>query len=171
MTTQSVIDLLPADLQSKIRPGISMGLRGKNKSIDIFHVLWELDNTTITRVGMAAYAKPEAAPDRLMLRFNKQVVTMSEGHNHVELGRGEGCDLLVRNKLASREHASIEYSYGKFLLTDHSANGTYVRFGNNQDILIKHQQVVLHSSGKFSFGQPFSEDMTDVVEYILYRST
>ncbi len=170
MTTQAVIDQLPEDLKVKARPGISMGLRGKHLSIDTFHILWEMDNTMITKVSMKGFRKPEGAPDKLMLRYNKKVMTMSEDLKHIVLGRGEGCDLLVHSKLSSRQHATIEYNYGKFLLTDHSVNGTFVRFGNNQDIMLKHQQIVLHSGGKISFGQPFSDAHNEVVEYILYRS-
>jgi hypothetical protein len=171
MTTQAVIDLLPEEFREKTRPGISMGLRGKDASIETFQILWEPDHSSVTSISMKAYAKPEGVPDKLMLRYNKsKVLIMSEDIKHVVLGRGDGCEILVRNKLASRQHAGIDYNYGKFLLTDHSANGTYIRFGSNADVLIKHQQVVLHSGGKLSFGQPISEDGTDVVEFILYRS-
>lgn len=92
---------------------------------------------------------------------------MSEKLKSVVLGRSGECNLVIRNNLASRQHARIEYSFGKFLLIDHSANGTYTRFSDGQVIHLSHQQVVLHGAGTISLGQPFSEGPSEVIDYIL----
>jgi pSer/pThr/pTyr-binding forkhead associated (FHA) protein len=133
----------------------------------VFQILWEQENTTSTRIGIPAYRKPAESRFELLLRYRQQVITVSENLKSVVLGRGEGCDLIIRNNLASRQHARIEYSFGKFLLTDHSSNGTYIRFSDDQIIQLNQQQVVLHGTGAISLGLPFSVDPTEVIEYIL----
>jgi adenylate cyclase len=167
MTTQALVDQLPDPLRQKARPVMRTEFRGKGKAFDVFQVLWEQENTICTRIGMSAFRKPAESRHELMLRYHLQVINMSEKMHSVLLGRGDDCDVMIRNSMASRQHARIDYSFEKFLLTDHSANGTFVRFSDKQVIQLNHQQIVLHGAGEISCGQPFSEDSNDVVEYIL----
>jgi pSer/pThr/pTyr-binding forkhead associated (FHA) protein len=81
------------------------------------------------------------------------------------LGRGDTCDLIIQSTFASRQHARIELSFGKFIITDHSANGTYIRFSDNQVIQLAHREIMLHGTGAISLGQPFSDGPTEVIEY------
>jgi class 3 adenylate cyclase len=167
MTTQAVVDLLSMDLRKKARPVMNTELRGKKKSIDVFHILWERDNTQFSGIVMSEISMPAGTRNELTLRYQQNVMTVNDKQKVVVLGRGDSCDLVIRNNLASRQHASIEYNHGKFLLSDHSANGTFIRINKNQDILLNHQQVVLHGGGEISFGKPFSESSSEVIEYIL----
>lgn len=167
MTTHTVVGILPAELRKKARPVRRTVFRGKDSTVDVFQILWEQESTTSTRIGMPAYRKPAEPRHELLLRYRQQVVTLSENLKNVVLGRGDDCDLIIRNILASRQHARIEYSFGKFLLTDHSSNGTYIRFSDDQIIQLNQQQIVLHGAGAISLGLPFSENPTEVIEYIL----
>jgi adenylate cyclase len=137
------------------------------EATDVFQIAWEQEDTTSTRVGMSAFRKPTGARNELVLRYRQQVITLSEQRKSIVLGRGDDCDLVIRDNLASRQHARIEYNFGKFLFIDHSANGTYIRFSDNQVILLSHQQIVLHGAGTLSLGQHFSESPSEVIEYIL----
>lgn len=169
LTSQTVVDLLPGALQEKTRPVMRAELKGKEETLGVFQVIWEKDDTMSTRIGMSAFRKPNdgQAPHELILRYHQQVLTLSEQLRSALLGRGDTCDLVIQNNLASRQHARIEYSLGKFLLTDHSSNGTFIRFADNQIIQVSRQQIVLHGSGTISLGQSFSELPTEVIEYIL----
>lgn len=169
LTTQSVVDKLPTELRKKARPVMRAELRGKESTLAIFQLVWGKDDTMRTRIGMSAFRKPAEALSRheLLLRYRQQILTLNEQLRSVLLGRDDTCNLVIQNKLASRQHALIEYNFGKFLLTDHSANGTYIRFSDGQIIQLNHQQIVLHGAGQISFGQPFSEATNEVVEYIL----
>ncbi len=169
LATQEVVDMLPAELNKKARPVMRAELRGKENATAVFQILWEKDDTMSTRIGMSSFRKPAEAQFKheLLLRYHQQVLSLNEQQRSALLGRGDTCDLVIQNKLASRQHARIEYSYGKFLLTDHSANGTYVRFSDNQAVQLHQQQIVLHGSGSISLGQAFTESPTEVIEYIL----
>jgi adenylate cyclase len=169
LTTQTVVDMLPAELRKKARPIMRTELRGKESTLAIFLIPWEKEDTMSTRIGMSALRKPAESLSRheLLLRYREQVLTLNEDFKSVLLGRDEACNVAIKNKLASRQHALIEYNFGKFLLTDHSANGTYVRFSDNQVVQLNNQQIVLHGAGQISCGQAFSEAPTDVVEYIM----
>ncbi len=167
MTTQAVVIRLPEKLRIQTRPVMRTEFHGKVEATDVFQIAWEQEDTTSTRVGMSAFRKPTGARNELVLRYRQQVITLSEQRKSIVLGRGDDCDLVIRDNLASRQHARIEYNFGKFLLIDHSVNGTYIRFSDNQVILLSHQQIVLHGAGSLSLGQHFSESPSEVIEYIL----
>ncbi|MBI4807522.1 MAG: adenylate/guanylate cyclase domain-containing protein [Nitrosomonadales bacterium] len=169
MTTHKVVDMLSEELRKKTRPVMRTVFRGKEKAFDVFHILWEPEDTTSTRmrIGMSASRKPAESRHELMLRYHQQIITVSENLKHVVLGRGNDCDIVIRNNLASRQHARIEYNFGKFLLNDQSVNGTYIRFSDGQVIQLNQQQIVLHGAGTISLGEPFSEEPGEVIEYLL----
>jgi class 3 adenylate cyclase len=167
LTTQAVFDSLPAKLRSKVRLVSRAEFRGKEETIDVFQVNWELDSTVTTRIGLPKFRKPMAARHELLLRYRQQILTVDEQHKSIVLGRGDACSLILQSNFASRQHASIDFSFGKFVVTDHSANGTYICFSDNQIIHLTHQAVMLHGTGTISLGQPFSENLSDVIEYLV----
>ncbi|MBI5891852.1 MAG: adenylate/guanylate cyclase domain-containing protein [Nitrosomonadales bacterium] len=167
LTTQAVVDMLPERMQIQARPVMRAGFRGKADTTDVFQFHWEREDTTRTRIGLSAFRKPTGSRKELVLRYHLQVLTLGEQQKNLVMGRSDDCDLVIRNNLASRQHARIEFNFGKFLLIDHSVNGTYIRFSDNQVIMLSHQQIVLHGAGTISFGQAFSEAPTEIVEFIL----
>ena len=126
MTTHALVEMLPEKLQIQARQVMRTEFRGKVEATDVFQISWEHEDSTRTRIGMLAFRKPAGTRNELVLRYHQQVVTLSETNKSLVLGRGNHCGLVIRDDLASRQHARIEYSFGKFLLTDHSVNGTYI---------------------------------------------
>lgn len=167
LTSQAVIGELPDKLLKYTRPLQRTAFRGKQESFDVFQVLWEQEDTTSTRIGTQSYRKPALSRNELMLRYETNVCTLGEQHRSAILGRSEDSDLVILDNLASRQHARIEFNFGKFLLTDHSANGTFVRFSDGQIIELNHQQIVLHGAGAISLGRNFEEAGGDVIEYLV----
>jgi class 3 adenylate cyclase len=167
MTTQTIVDLLPEELRKKTRPVRRSIFRGKGKPFEVFHVHWEQERTTSTRIGRAVYRKPAESKQELMVRFRQKVVMVNEKNHCVVLGRDESCDMVIQTGLASRQHARLEYSYGKVLLTDFSKNGTFVRFSDGQVVHLIQQQVVLHGAGAISLGQPFTTEPGEAIEFLM----
>jgi len=167
MTTQAVADALPAQLRGKVRQVSRAEFRGKEEAMDVFQVNWEQDDTMSTRIGLPQFRKPTEARHELLLRYHQQITTIDEQHKSVVVGRGDTCDVIIQSTFASRQHARIEYSFGKFVITDHSANGTYIRFSDQQVIHLAHQEIILHGTGAISLGQPFSDGPVEVIEYLV----
>lgn len=167
MTTRAVAEVLPMKLRGRMRQIMRAELRGKQEALDVFQVSWEQDDTMSTRIGLPQYRKPADSRNELMLRHGQQTVVLGERRRSAVLGREDSCDIVIPSGFASRQHARIEFSFNKFTLTDHSSNGTYVRFGDGQVIQLAREQIVLHKSGSISLGEPFSEDPAELVEFIL----
>lgn len=167
LTTQVVADALPADLRHKVRQVTRAEFRGKEEVLDVFQVNWEQDDTLSTRIGMPKFRKPTETRHELLLRNHQHVITVNDNHKSIVLGRSDNCDLAICSNFASRQHARIEFNFGKFVFTDHSANGSYIRFSDNQVIHLAHQEIMLHGTGTISLGQPFSENPAEVIEYLV----
>lgn len=57
LTTQAVVDALPAGFSDKTRPVMRAAFRGKQDSFAVFQILWEPDDTLYGRIGQAAFRK------------------------------------------------------------------------------------------------------------------
>jgi class 3 adenylate cyclase len=167
MTTHTVVKALSDEQRKKTRPVMRTVFRGKAKAFDVFHVHWERERSPEGRVGKSTYRKPAESRQELMLRYNHKVMTLNEQTQYAVLGRGENCDIIINNSLASRQHARIEYSFGKTLLADSSKNGTFVQFSDGKQIRLNNQQIVLHGAGVISLGQPFSKNPTELIEFLM----
>ena len=81
------------------------------------------------------------------------------------LGRGEQNDVIVNNKSASRSHASIEFRQRKFVLIDHSTNGTYISMDNGEKFFAHREEIHMHGQGMISLGKDVSKSVSDLIQY------
>jgi predicted component of type VI protein secretion system len=79
---------------------------------------------------------------------------LGEAHRSVILGRAEENDLVVRLPVVSRLHARIEFRNGRFVLSDMSANGTYVISADGAMNFLLRESQELIGTGTFSLGDP-----------------
>ena len=165
LTTRAVSEALPADLRDKMHQIMRAELKGKQEQLDIFRVAWEADDSQSTRIGTPTFRKSRDGDTRLTLHYSGQSFTIDEQNKSAILGREAACDILVKHDFASRQHARIELRFGKFIITDQSTNGTYVRFSDGHTVHLVREELVLHSSGTISLGRPYSGNPEGLVEF------
>lgn len=166
-TTRATVEQLPPELKDKVRPIFRTGLKGKQEEVDVFRVLWELDDTLSTRIGLPLERRPHEGQPELQLQYRGHSYKLGDQQRSVVLGRGQDCEIVICSNLASRQHARLEYRFGKFVLIDHSVNGSYIRFKEGQVVHLAHEEAILHGSGTISLGQPFSEGPTELLEFLV----
>ena len=137
-------------------------VKGKEQPIDVYDVTWEKTDE-LTRIVEHSTTNPSG--NTLTLRYGDNIVKLSStSMPSAKLGRGASCDLVILSPQASREHCSIEYNRGKFIFTDHSANGSYIR--HNQTELFFHQErIPLLGQGQISLGEPSNNNSEFLLEY------
>lgn len=167
MATLQATEALPSKLRSKVRQVMRAKARDNHNGFDIYLVTWEHDDTTISRIGLPKLREPGEARNELLLRYHHQLLVVSAQRPSIVLGRGESCDLVIRDSQASRQHARIELYFNKFVFVDYSANGSYIRFSDKRAVQLLHQELTLQGSGTISLGRPFTDNPTEVVEFIL----
>jgi hypothetical protein len=127
---------------------------GKLQPIDIVDVLWQEDTSNVTMVQRAI--RLDAGPGdktRLLLRYRAQVLELDPLSPPFTLGRDSNSSLVVDAEWVSRNHALIEYKRGYFVISDRSTNGTYVKFGEDDELRLHRDEVLLRKSGAISLGQ------------------
>src|SRR5690625_7701815 len=62
-------------------------------------------------------------------------------------------DLQIVSGLASRDHCHIVFRRGKYVLVEHSTNGTYVKIANQTEIYLRREALPLLGSGYISLGR------------------
>ncbi len=98
-------------------------LRGKTGLIDVFEVIWQAQEATF--IGQPPWLSAEAAA-RLVVTVGDERIELGEERRALTVGRDARNDIVLTEITVSRTHARIEYGNGRFMLTDHSANGTFV---------------------------------------------
>jgi len=165
MTTHAVFNELPEHLRGNLRQILRAELKDKQERLEIYQVISSPGDVLNPRSGISSNRKSTDVKDELLLRNLDQLVKVSQESRSVTLGRGDTCDMPVRNDLASRLHCYIELRLGKFMLVDQSTNGTYVQFSDGSEQLISREEIILHGEGVISLGVQ-SEDMPDeVIEF------
>jgi predicted component of type VI protein secretion system len=88
----------------------------------------------------------------------------------VSIGRDDVCELTVAAKYASRSHANLEFRRGKFVLADHSTNGTYVKLNEQNNIFIRREELPLIGEGYISLGEEYKkENITNIYFSVMQR--
>lgn len=60
---------------------------------------------------------------------------------------------MINHSGASRIHATIERRRDKWVLIDHSTNGTFVTFAGERELRLHREELILRGDGIISFGQ------------------
>jgi hypothetical protein len=107
-----------------------------------------------------------SAPREAVLRLVYRETTLELGlaRRSIVLGRDASADLVVADPKASRAHCSIELRQGKFVLTDRSANGTYLTIDGDQEMVLRREEAMLRSHGVIVLGQS-STKATELVQF------
>lgn len=158
ITTHTLISKLDKDLSRYIRLFDKTKLKGKEEQQDIYQIAWEQDSRITEVFSLQDTLETLDSSVMLVLQYSdqEQVISNNEVDAPVSLGRG-GCDIKVKSNCASRLHADLDFRRGKFVLIDHSTNGTYVRFNGQDEVFIRREDIPLMGEGTISLGETTNE--------------
>ena len=146
IATQQTVDALGPVLQMSARPLDRVSVKGQTETVAVFDYQWgKHGEATIVGVPVAKVnrwrLKAPPGQDEVWLESDIE----AERHcSRPPLGLGT-CQ--VANQAASRQHATIEVRGDKFVLVDHSVNGTYVAWGTTETCL-KREEMILPPKGR-----------------------
>lgn len=101
----------------------------------------------------------------LRLRYDGDVVLLNERKTTIRMGRDTTCDLIIRDRRASRNHATIERRGSQVFLIDKSTNGTYVVMEGMPEHFLKHSECVLRGKGVIAFASSSTTPDADCAEF------
>ena len=139
-------------------------VKGKRVEIEIVELGWRRSSGDPFTTEQATV--PEGAgKSRMVLRNDGREVVIDSARTTFTIGRDAVNDLPLSSRKASRQHARIEWRRDKFVLFDHSTNGTYVTVEGEQEVLVKHESFLLRGRGLLSIGEPAATRGRGTIEY------
>ena len=162
ITTEDTVNQLSPILRHRTRHLVSVPVKGKSGEIAVYEVLWQ-DTDDLTIHGVR-FSKEDAA--RLVLRHEGRETRLDgDTPGTLTLGRDSTCDIVVADRRASRHHARIERRRGRFVLVDHSSNGTSVRIAGELEVVLWREELMLRSSGQIALGHSTGDPDAVLVEF------
>ncbi|HEY0180303.1 MAG TPA: adenylate/guanylate cyclase domain-containing protein [Dokdonella sp.] len=142
----------------------SVRVLGKQAPVEIVDVLWQEDAAGVTTVQRVVASDDASDRARLVVRFRSQVFELDEA-TPFSIGRDPTSSLVVETEWVSRNHALIEWKRGYFMLADRSTNGTWLRIGDDDELLVHRDETHLRRGGTIRLGQAHQADAPDLVYF------
>ena len=149
-------------LRGRLRELDVLALKGKEKGVRVFELLWQESSDDLTTVGNRPLPRTAS---RLELRHGAREIGIDAATSVVTLGRDPGNDVVLVDRLASRLHGRIERRRDKFVLVDQSSNGTFVTIDGEPEIQLRREEMILRGRGRISFGHSISVDSAETVSF------
>lgn len=167
LCTESVIaQLSTAEVIEKTRKYDRISVKGKQNSLEVHMYTWEQESD-ITNLATGTITNPfkTNAEEGLLLTYRSHTTRLDQDSKPLNIGRGRECDLRVQGDLISRYHAQIAVRRGKFVLSDQSTNGTYVRTLDGQNFFLRQDELTLVGSGVVSLGKNIDKSQDNLLYY------
>jgi len=162
ITTEDTGNRLAPLYRAWMRKLYSIEIRGRSGEVALCELVWRADDSA------TQYARNRAsetgAKSALTLRYKGQKIVRRREKEMITIGREDTCGLVITENDASRQHCTIERRKDKFVLSDHSANGTFVTIEGEKEVELQREDFVLSKRGVITFGQPRAS-ATDIVEF------
>jgi adenylate cyclase len=162
ITSDETASVLGPVYRNFIRRLYSIQVKGKAEEVGLSEIVWRQTADMTAFAGARATAKPQQTV--LKLKYRDKEITRRRDNDSIVLGREEGCGLIVMDNKASRQHCTIERRGEKWVLKDHSTNGTYVTVEGDSEILLQREETILRKHGWIALGQP-KASTEEIVEY------
>lgn len=158
LTSETTAAQLSAAVRSCTRALYAVDLKGKAESVALYELIWR-QGADITDIAGSTAA---AATGKLWLKHGGAEFDGAQAP--LRIGRDKECQVIVGGENASRQHCTIERRREKFVLRDHSTNGTYVTVEGEQEFALHREEYVLRGHGWITCGDPRAQ-ATDELEY------
>lgn len=114
---------------------------------------------------LASSAPVVVSSGGVCLRYGDRVWQVDERQPAISVGRDASNDIEVRDRRASRRHATIERRGDQVYLVDHSSNGSYVTTQGQSEVFVRASEFLLRGSGVISFAAPAASAGSDCAQF------
>jgi adenylate cyclase len=163
ITSAETVEALDPMQRMECRSLYSIAVKGKDREVQICEMMWT-DSEDATMVVGRSTAAPRPAAGSLRLIYRGRTVRLPDEKRPFVLGRDATADLVIADRMASRAHCEIERRQDKIVITDRSANGTYLTIAGDREIVLRREESLLRSHGWIVLGQS-RDNATEVVEF------
>jgi class 3 adenylate cyclase len=140
-------------------------VRGRAGEVALFELLWQPDEATSMLPTLGWESRTQTAT-RLVVSFRDTTVEVTDLKKHINMGRADDNDLVVKGNLISRIHARIEKRRGRFMLIDQSTNGTFLQTDTGEETFVRRDSAELVGEGIIGLGRVAKPGTPLAIHYI-----
>lgn len=163
LTSEHTVSSLSPVIRDSVRPLHRIQVKGKDSQLLLGELVWR--KSANVSVPPLSIASPTTTRAVLHLTYRGNGVLRRREGDSVAMGRDPNCELYIADPTASRQHCTIERREEKFILRDHSTNGTFVTVDGQSEVRLRAKEFTLLRRGWIAFGQSRALT-TEVVQYI-----
>ncbi len=149
ITTQATVQIMAPMLRASTRRIAAIAIKGKGDDVEVCEVIWQAGEE-LTMATPSIILVPRQV--ELILSYGDVRVGIESANSGIVVGRDAGCQLVVPDRMASRQHARIERRRDKFILIDQSTNGTFVMFDGEAEVVLRREETMLRGKGRIALG-------------------
>jgi adenylate cyclase len=161
ITSAATISALSPWLRMRTREITAVTVKGKLRDMNVHELIWQDSADDLTTLSTRIIA-PSA---QLRLRHGAHELVLGDRQAMATLGRDAQNDLVIADRLASRMHAHVERRRDRFVLVDHSSNGTFLTIADEPEIPLRREEFILRRQGRISFGHSYAKDPSETVDF------
>ncbi|NVJ49797.1 MAG: adenylate/guanylate cyclase domain-containing protein [Gammaproteobacteria bacterium] len=168
LLTDSVIAQLPERLKQSTQVFDQVAIKGATDRSTIHRLFWKPQSGGFseTQVFSAEDVSAHLDDNTLTLWFGEQSYQVQSRGQPFIIGRHhQQVSLYVDSELVSRDHCHIVFRRGKFVLIDHSTNGTYIQPEDAQEIYLRREELPLLGNGSISLGIAHSAPNAPIIRF------
>ena len=165
ITTAVAVSRMNADWQTWTRQIDLATVKGKKDEIALFEVLWQREDNTRMLPTINWAEATGARQQKLILRYRGEELVVDQSRPYVSIGRAVDSDLVVKDTLISRLHASIEFVRGKFMLVDQSTNGTCIVQSSGEEQFVRRDSLQILGEGSIGLGRVPQADSPQSIQF------
>ncbi len=155
LLTDSVIEHLPESLRNCTQEFDQVAIKGANDHSTIHRLFWKTPSAGFseTQVFSSKEVTSHLDDSSIFLFLDNQRFRISAKETPFVIGRNKTqVSLFIDSELVSREHCQIVFRRGKFVLVDHSTNGTFIKPDEAQELYLRREELPLLGCGTISLG-------------------
>lgn len=147
-----------------------LSVKGKPDGVQVIEIIWQQDKPGhMTVVDLPSFGAPKPSGIDLRFEIGGKAWLCDDDRPSVTIGRDLMNTVVLTNSAASRNHATIERRRGKWVLIDHSSNGTFLNVAG-REIHLRHEEAILSDDGGITFGAPnFASPADSRLTFVIER--
>jgi len=130
-------------------------VRGRAGEVALFELLWQPDEATSMLPTLGWESRTQTA-NRLVVSFRDTTIEVTDLKKHINMGRGDDNDLVVKGNLISRIHARIEKR----------RNGTFLQTDTGEETFVRRDSTELVGEGIIGLGRVAKPGTPLAIHYI-----
>lgn len=147
-----------------------IAVKGRPDGVPVVEIMWKLtEGVSTTVIDLPSTPVQQERSTQLKLSLGERDWTFDTSCVSVSLGREAANDVVLASSSASRNHATIERRRDRWVLIDHSSNGTFISLAGD-DIHLRREELILGREGRIGFGHPVGADLSACASFAIVLS-